>query len=88
MFPHSIAKCRYGCVAKKGLRGRTERAGLTFVRYEFDDTISPELMRTCRFPDKSGDLWHKYNREWLKRKEAAEQGVQVESKNKRQKPKR
>jgi hypothetical protein len=71
----TAAKCFYGCRPRTDLRGRPERFKLAFVEYLSEELVPPELMATWRFGHSTGNLWHKYSRAWLKRKEAQDQGA-------------
>jgi hypothetical protein len=77
-IPITKAKCPFGCV----LRNKKDRVAIRFVEYKTESMIDTELLKRWKY-GKSGDLWHKYNREWLKRKEAAAQGQEPEQKKKR-----
>jgi hypothetical protein len=74
MNPPSVAKCQFGC-RPRFVNGRQERFKLTFVEYQIESMCSPELLDTWILKNRTGDLWHKYNRAWLKGKEALNQGV-------------
>jgi hypothetical protein len=65
--------CPFECVPKTEHDGKPERFKLRFLRYQGEDRLTPKLRLTWRGPTE--DLWHKYNREWLKAKEAVDQGA-------------
>jgi hypothetical protein len=60
MYPPTRKKCPFGCANKKDPRGKPAPHTLIFDRYEFDDTISPELLRTWKLGHSTGDLWKKH----------------------------
>jgi len=51
---------------------------MEFVGLKVESMVPESLMKTWKRGHSTGDLWHKYNREWLKRKEAIAQGAQPE----------
>lgn len=60
MYPPTREKCPFGCPNKKDPRGKPAPHVMHFDRYEFDDTISPELLKTWKYGHSTGDLWAKY----------------------------
>lgn len=50
MYPPTVAKCRFGCEAKKDPRGNPERVILKFVEYKGEEFLIPELKATWRKP--------------------------------------
>lgn len=73
----SKSYCPHGCKVKKG-----HTVPMNFVEYRVDSLIPKELLATWKY-GKSGDLWHKYDRERKRRIEAAGQGYAPETKAKR-----
>lgn len=71
----TAAKCFYGCTPRRDLRGRPERFSLSFVDYMSEELVPPELMATWKLGHSTGDLWHKTNRAWLRRKETVDLGA-------------
>jgi len=70
--------CPHGCKAK-------HKGGIPmqFVEYKVESMVPEALMKTWKRGHSTGDPWHKYNREWLKRKEAESQGVQPDKAKRR-----
>lgn len=75
MFVPTAAKCFYGCKPRFLPNGKPDRFKMIFVEYMSEELVPPELMATWKFGHSTGDLWHKYNRAWLKRKEAVALGA-------------
>jgi hypothetical protein len=71
------SSCPFGCV----IRNKKDGVAIRFVEYKTESMVSPELRKRWKY-GQSGDLWPKYNREWLKRKEAVDQGRAPEPKAK------
>jgi len=76
-------KCPFGCPIKKGINGKPGRVDLHFVDYMSEELVPPELMKTWKYGHSTGDLWHKYNREWLRKKAAIDQGSELASNRKK-----
>jgi len=74
MYPPSVAKCHYGCKPKNLPNGRQGRIPMIFEEYASEELQPEELMRTWKHGHSVGDLWHRYNREWLKKKASIDQG--------------
>ena len=83
MYAPTKAKCPFGCptklmpnsVTEKRPQGIVDRPKLIFVEYLSEELVPAELMATWKHGHSTGDLWHQYNRAWLKRKEAQALGA-------------
>jgi hypothetical protein len=80
--PITKSKCPFGCVT----RNKKDGVAIRFVELKVESMVAPELLDRWKY-GKSGDLWHKYNRQWLKAKEAVDQGRAPEPKWKKAKKK-
>lgn len=75
MAPPSLEECPFGCAPRmfdhpdkrKWPDGRPEPVTLKFLRYQGEESLTPELRATNPLIEKqSGNLWHKYHAERLK----------------------
>ena len=83
MYPPTTAKCYYGCLPKKTPSGKPGRIVMIFEEMGSEELQPSELMQTWKRGHSTGDLWHKYNREWLKKKAAIDQGTELASNRKK-----
>lgn len=63
MYPPAKKMCPFGCDPAFHPNGRHRGHVMRFVRYEFDDTISLELLKTCKV------LYSQFQRRQLNPKE-------------------
>jgi len=77
MYPPSLEKCPFGCPPRrfdhpdkeKYPNGRPEPVSLKFVRYQAEESLTPELRATNpRLDAQTGNFWHKYHQAYLKAK--------------------
>lgn len=76
------SSCPFGCV----IRNKKAGVAIRFVELKVESMVAPELLKRWKYAN-APDLWHKYNRAWLKSKEAVDQGRAPESKEKKEKKK-